>query len=297
MRLIYKILIGIAVFIIVAIVALILSVDGIAKYAIDHAGTSELGVKTHAGHVGIGLFSGHSTIDNLTIDNPPGYNGKKFLKLKSGTLDASLSHLLGSDVEIDEIKLVGIQLDIEQNEKGFNYQVIMNHAKGSDATQDEKAKAAEKTDKKAAPGKRYHVKEILIEDVTITANLIGAVGKATNATIPIKRLELKDIGTDNEGVLLSKITALIIEALLHATAEAGIKDLPNALLGDLGKQLGASSGVSLSGFSIDTGKGLSSITSGIVDSINKGTSKDKNDVGKSIGDALDNAFGNKKESK
>ena len=290
MRLFYKILIGIAVCIIVAIVALVLSIDGIAKYAVDKAGTSELGVKTHVDHIGIGLISGHSSISKLTIANPPGYNNKQFLELKSGTLDASLGELLGSNVDIDLITLKGITLDIEENKKGFNYKVIMDHAKGSD-TKAEKNDGS--TQKKDSSGKQFHIKRILIEDVTITANLLGALGKLTKATIPIKKLEMKDVGTGDDGVLLSKLTALIIEALLQATAEAGIKDLPNALLGDLGKQLGASSGVSLSGFSIDTGKGLSKIGSGIADSINKGSS----DVGKSIGDAIQGAIGGKKDSK
>ena len=131
--------------------------------------------------------------------------------------------------------------------------------------------------------------------MTVKANLLGALGKATNATIPIKKLVLKDIGSGDEGVLLSKLTVLLVEALLQATAKAGIKDLPDALLNNLGSQLGASSGVSLTGFSIDTGKGLTSITGGIVDKINEATSKGTDAVGKSIGDALDNAFGNKKK--
>ena len=291
MRLIYKILIGVVVFIVVAVVALILSIDGIAKYAIDHAGTSELGVKTHVDHVGIGLVSGHSTIRELTIANPPGYNSNQFLELKSGTLDASLSNLLGSEVDIDLITLSGINLDIEQNEKGFNYKTIMDHASGSDVKSTETGKT---TGTKSTDGKKFHIKRILIEDVTIKANLLGALGKVTEAKIPIKKLEIKDVGTDNEGVLLSKLTVLIIEALLQATAEAGIKDLPKTLLGDLGKQLGSSSGVSLSGFAIDTGKGLSNIGSGIINTINA-TGKGAGDAGKSIGDALQGVFGDKKE--
>jgi hypothetical protein len=301
MRKLLKITVGLLVTMIIALVVLFFTVDQIAEYAIDHAGTSALGVDTHIDGVSIGIISGQTTLKNLTIANPPGYNGSTFLELTEGELDASLSNLMGSRVDVDLIRLSGITLDIEQNSKGFNYAAILANARGEEKAEAESAspsKPAKEEPAKANPqseeGKTYHINKILITDVLITANLLSPLGKVTSAKIPIKKIEMNDVGSE-KGVLLSKLTVLVVEALLEAAASAGIKDLPGSVLESLGEQIGSSSGVSLGGLGIDTGSGLKSIGNKINESINSITGSGDSSLGNEIGNAIGEVFGGSKK--
>ncbi|MCH2161225.1 MAG: hypothetical protein MK085_05055 [Phycisphaerales bacterium] len=294
MKILLKIVIALVVLLVIGVVVLFFSANAIAKYAIDHAGTSTLGVSTSVDHVGIGLLSGKSTIGGLEVANPAGYEKKDFLTLESGELDASLGGLLGSEVDIDRIVLSGIRLDIEQNAQGFNYQVILDHASGGgdDAAKNTESAPAGSDD----GGKRFHIGEILIEDVVITANLLSGLRKDTETTIPIKQLQLKDIGS-GKGIPLSKITVLVVEAILQATASAGVDILPSSVLSSLQSVIGNSSGVSLSGLSIDTGKGLKGIGGNIKNVIDQVRSGQPDKIGESIGNVLNNVLGGDNEKK
>ena len=301
MRKLLKIIAGLCVTVLVALVVLFFTVDQIAEYAIDHAGTSALGVDTHIDGVNIGLISGQTTLKNLTVANPPGYNGSTFLELKDGELDASLANLMGSRVDVDLIRLSGIRLDIEQNSKGFNYAAILANARGEESADPASSPPTDKADKKKTAvntpdekGKTYHINKILITDVLITANLLSPLGKVTSAKIPIKKIEMNDVGSE-KGVLLSKLTVLVVEALLEAAASAGIKDLPGSVLESLGEQIGSSSGVSLGGLGIDTGSGLKSIGNKITESINSITGSGDSSLGKEIGNALGEVLGGSKK--
>lgn len=294
MKILIKIVVAFLLLLVVGLVALYFSINGIAKYAIDKAGTSALGVTTHVDGVSIGIFSGVTTMDGLSVANPSGYNKEDFLSLKSGELDASLAGLMGSDVHVDRLVLSGIQLDIEQNKNGFNYQVILDNAKGDEAKDDaSKDPAGGDATKDEGEPQVFHFGEILLEDVMVTANLLSDLGKGTGVSIPIKKLQLKDVGSD-QGLPLDKITVVVVEALLHAVAQAGVVDLPGSLIEGLASALGSASGVSLEGFSIDTGNGLKKVGDSVgklIDGVTEG-------IPKGVGDLLNNALGgNKNQSK
>ena len=121
-----------------------------------------------------------------------------------------------------------------------------------------------------------------LKDVVITANLLAGLGKATEATIPIKKLQLTDIGS-GKGIPLTKVTVLVVEAVLQATASAGVNILPGTLIGSLESVLGNSSGISLEGFSIDTGGGLKDIGGSIKNVIDQVKSGQPDKIGESIG--------------
>lgn len=294
MKILIKIVVAFLLLLVVGLVALYFSINGIAKYAIDNAGTSALGVTTHVDAVSIGIFSGVTTMDGLSVANPPGYNKDDFLSLKSGELDASLGGLMGSSVNVDRLVLSGIKLDIEQNKDGFNYQVILDNAKGDEAKDDATEKQADEDGTKdAAEPQVFHFGEILLEDVMVTANLLSGLGKDTGVSIPIKKLQLKDVGS-GKGLPLDKVTVVVVEALLHAVAQAGVVDLPGSLIEGLASALGSASGVSLKGFSIDTGSGLKNVGDSVgklIDGVTEG-------IPKGVGDLLNNALGgNKDQSK
>jgi hypothetical protein len=77
-------------------------------------------------------------------------------------------------------------------------------------------------------------------------NIPGGIGdkvaSATKVTVPIDRIELKDVGqtgtgVGGSGVTLSQLSAIVVKAVLNAAAEKGGGIIPADMLGDLSGKL------------------------------------------------------------
>ena len=94
-KFIVRALIIIILIVIILLTIAVVFINSIAKSAITSAGSSVLGVPTTISSVDIGIFSGHSKLTDLEIQNPKEYPGT-FLKLSDGILEVNLGSLLGS---------------------------------------------------------------------------------------------------------------------------------------------------------------------------------------------------------
>ncbi|KKM22129.1 hypothetical protein LCGC14_1628510, partial [marine sediment metagenome] len=96
------------------------------KAAVESAATKSLGVDVSIGNIGLAILKGGVTIDDLIVQNPPGYKHENLLELGHGAVSVNIMSLLKDTVHIREIKLDGLNMVIEQ--KGFsnNLQDLIN---------------------------------------------------------------------------------------------------------------------------------------------------------------------------
>ena len=79
----------------VACVAVVfVSIDAIARAAIERGSTYALGVPTTLGSANIGFLSGEFTMKDLDVANPDEFDGEYFFQLDEGFLAVSLSAVL-----------------------------------------------------------------------------------------------------------------------------------------------------------------------------------------------------------
>ncbi|HXG47083.1 MAG TPA: hypothetical protein VNO52_05625, partial [Methylomirabilota bacterium] len=90
---------------------------------------------------------------------------------------------------------------------------------------DDKSRPAEPA---AGPGKKFRAKDITIRGGKIHLSVQGLGGKA--AVVPLPDIHLQNIGNDEEGVPLAKLSREILRPMLKAAIESGGK-----ALADVGK--------------------------------------------------------------
>jgi len=222
------------VVVLVAVIGVI-AIDRLTKAGVENGGTYAMGVETKLNSIHVGLFSGSVSLDGLSIANPEGFKSENFMSLGDGSVDVTLGSLMGDKVEVPSLKLNNINLALEKDEGKANYQVILDHlAKVTGGGEEPAPDTAEE-------GKKFVIKELVITDVNVKAEVIGGI----SVPIKIPEIRMTDIGTDSDkGVLLKDLSGIILTAILATVVEQAGDVLPGgigeglqgglAAVGDLG---------------------------------------------------------------
>lgn len=228
MKVMKKIGVVIVVLLVVVVLALgagVLYADSIAKTGIEKGSTYALGVPTTLGGADVGIMSGTFSMQGLSVQNPPGYKDPAFFELGKGGVEVGLGTLTKDVVEIPKLELSGIRINLERNSKGANYQTIMDNLK--------KLQGAESKPSAESGGKKFIVRQIVIQDVKVKADLIGFPGGVSEVTVPIHEIRLSNVGTAEGGVSMGTLAGDIVKAVMASAAAEGGGIIPGDLLTDL----------------------------------------------------------------
>ena len=220
------ILSAILILVLVAVTAITLLGDRALKAGIEVAAGNALGVAVSVDDVDLSIFGGEVEFENLLIDNPPGYQYDKLLELTDARIKVEIKSLLSDVVNIEEIKLDGLNVTLEQKGLTSNIQDIVKTISGK-----------EKEQQKTEPsGKKLHIDNLEISNVVVKVKLLPVPGKADTVTLKLSPIKMTDLGSDNKmdiAVLSSKILLAIAEGI----AEKGTGLLPDEIMGPLTDQL------------------------------------------------------------
>lgn len=280
-RRLWKLIAGIVVVILIAVVALYLTIDSIAKAGVEKGGAYALGVKTRVDSVSVSLLSGHLGLSGLEIDNPKGYTSDRLLRSEQLGVDVKTGTLLSQVIEIPLIEIDGLDVNIERNAGGNNVSEVLNHVQSLGS--------GEKTTTEG--GRRVKIDTVRLTNVVAHVQLLSG---GSPVTVKIPELELKNVTEgDSKGVLVSEVMARIFPAIIAGVLESGKGLIPTDLAGQLGAD------VSKTAQSL--GEGASKLANQAGEAAGKaaeGAKKVVEGAGKAVegaGKALDNLFGNKKD--
>ncbi len=218
MKWIKKIVVLLIVVIVAVAVIGYVAIDKIAKAGIEQGGTYAMGVETKLNRIHVGLLSASVSLNGLTVANPEGFKSEYFMTLGDGSVEVSLGSLMGDKVEVPLLTLNHINLALEKDKGKANYQVILDHLAEVSGPRDEPAEDTE--------GKKFVIKELVITDVKVKAEVIGGV----SVPITIPEIRLTDIGSDSDkGVLLKDLSGIILTAILTTVVEQAGDILPGGI--------------------------------------------------------------------
>jgi hypothetical protein len=225
-----KVLAILAIVVVVLIIAFWFFGDMAITKGVKVGATKALGVNVDVGMVHLGILRGKVFVNDLAVDNPTGYANKTLLKLKGASVKAEMGSLLSDTVKIDEIKLDGIDVDIEQKGLGTNLQDLLNGMKAQ-APPTEKAPESAKpapAEKKAA-GKKLLIKKLEITNTKVRVRVLSGPEIPLN----LKTITLENIGSGGESVDMAALTRKILTAISQAIADEGAGILPSDITGGL----------------------------------------------------------------
>ena len=220
----YKILAGVVIAILVVAVLIGLFVDAAVKMGIEKAGTKELKVAVKVDSADLSILRGGLELNNVTINNPAGYQFEKMLELKNANVAVDTGSLLSDMVNIKYVRLDGVNVVLEQKGIGKNnLQEIMS--------------GIEKKEKPEKEGKKLHIDKLEITDITVNAKLLPIPGKQDTVTLKIAPITMTDLGGDKE-LDTAKLTGIILAAIAKGIAEQGAGLLPGDMVNSIKSGLG-----------------------------------------------------------
>jgi uncharacterized protein involved in outer membrane biogenesis len=210
-----------AVLILAAVVAIAIDIfaERALKTGIEVAATKALNVRVSVGKVDLSIMAGKLGIGNLLIDNPSGYQYDKLLELKDAQIEVDVKSLLGERVNIRKIKLDGVNIFLEQRGvSGNNLQDVIK-------TVSDGRKAEGKSEK---GGRKLHVDNLEISNVTVKAKLLPVPGKADTITLKLDPIVMTDLGSDNK-LDTAELSRKILIAIVTGVADKGTGVLPKEM--------------------------------------------------------------------
>lgn len=234
------------------------------KTAVETGATRALKVDVGLGGVSLNLLQGEVGIFDLAIDNPEGYQHEKLLLLDVATLKAETCSLFRDTVIVNQIRLDGVEVVIEQKGTTNNLQEIIDNLPESE----EEAEERKPDGQEEKPSKKLKIDKLIISDVKVKAKLLPIPGKADTVTLKLDPIVIEDIGGD-DGISAMMLTQKVMVAIAGGVASQGGSILPEDMVTGVEGLLNETENVLINGL------------------------EDANDLGKDVMEGVKGLFNNK----
>jgi uncharacterized protein involved in outer membrane biogenesis len=201
--------------IIIALVIVYFSLNGIIRSRVQSATADATGQPTTLQSAQLGLFSGTLGLKNLQIHNPQNFGATDFVALQNIDLTMHTGSLLSDTVVLPTITLHGLHISLIQDGLSNNLQEVL-----AKVQQVRKKNAAD--GEAGGAGKKLDVGQVRLVDTVLTLSLKNVPGADPQTfEVPIKELVLNH-PTNPDGRALR--IADLIGQVLAATTDAALKD-------------------------------------------------------------------------
>jgi uncharacterized protein involved in outer membrane biogenesis len=214
-KILVKILIGIVVLVIIAVVAISFTMNSIVKKGIEIGGPKMTKVDVKLDSVSVSLLSGKGEIRGLVIGNPEGYKTESAIKLGQASVQIRPFSLFSDKIVVKSVNIQAPDITFEGGLTGNNLTKILANVEA--ATGEQKSAA-----------KKIQVDELVLRDgkLHVSLNLPGF--KVTTVNLP--NIELKDLGAGSDGITPAELTKRILQAVVTEATKVVI-----TLASELGK--------------------------------------------------------------
>jgi len=182
------------------------------RSAIQRQGSATLGVPVKVDSLNLSVLQGKVGIGGVVVGNPEGYSGN-LLELKDGSVDVGIKSLMSDTVHIEDIRLDGMDLVIEQ--KGLN-----NNLKEIIDAIPKKEEEAKKE------GKPLVIDNLELSNIVVKVKLIDLPGRADTVPLKLEPITMQNLGTEDK-VSMATLVSKILVAVATGVAKQGAGVLPD----------------------------------------------------------------------
>lgn len=265
-----RIVVVFALLLILGLVVVYVSLNGIVRAAVERQATASLNLPTKLGGASLAIFGGRVGLTDLKVGSPSTFTAPEMFAVGGTRVEVSFGQLRAHPIRITRLVIDRPKLVVEQANLKFNIQALMDQIPRQP---------------EGVEPMKLIVDELQMNNATVVF-LPGLPGLQKEMVLPIPSITLRNIGTgegNQNGVAIKEVAMTAIVALAGKAGESGKLplDLNTALQGDLGavtQKLRAQANQQIKGLTDKIGKEL------------------PGDAGKSI-DGLRNVLGGKKDFK
>ena len=188
-----RIILGIVLLLILAVVLGVLLIDSIAKSGVQKGASYALGVQTTVDSVDVRLLDGQVIMKDLKIANPEGFDSPRLAHMGRFDIQGDPGSLFSDAVQISKLELAGLELHIEQTLGSSNVSKIMDNIK----------RLSKDKEASEGPSKKVNVDLVVIKDVQAHFHLLG--GPPLSVEVP--KIELKDVSSEDSGGVAGQLAS------------------------------------------------------------------------------------------
>ncbi len=204
--------VGIVVLVGVAAVLFAMFGEGAIRSAIQRQGSVTLGVPVKVDRLKLSVLQGKVGIGGVVVGNPEGYSGN-LLELNDGSVDVGIKSLMSDTVHIEDIRLDGMNLVIEQKGLSNNLKDVMNAI----PKKEEEAKKE---------GKPLVIDNLELSNIVVKVKLIDLPGAADTVPLKLEPITMKNLGTEDK-MSMATLVSKILVAVAEGVAKQGAGILPD----------------------------------------------------------------------
>ena len=207
-KLIIRLAIVVVLLVVIAVIAIGLSLDSIVKRGVETVGPQVTKVDVKLAGVNLSLLSGSGTIKGLLVGNPPGYKSPHAISVGSSSISIKPSSVLSDKVVVRSIHIENPDINYEGDVMTDNLRKILDNVKsGSSGTTATNAPAPTES----GPGKKLQVDEFVITGAKMHLVVNGVVN--VNESITLPDIKLPPLGQGPEGITAQELTQKALDGL------------------------------------------------------------------------------------
>jgi hypothetical protein len=233
MRRLWKVLIIVAVVLVALGITGWLTIDSLAKTAIQTAGSQALGVDTRVDSVSLHLFRGEAAVQGIVISNPPDCKTPHLMKTGSLNAAVKITSLFTDTVVISKFEIDDLDINIEQPKLGVtNVTTVLNNITAGAGPKPAESKEAE--------GKKFKIEHIAIRNTVAHIQVLPIGGKAAVLDVKVPEIVMDNVTSDNAaGIAMPELMRRLIPAILMAVVDKAKGIIPDADLKKLSGDISA----------------------------------------------------------
>lgn len=212
---------GLIIAVLIALVTVTLSLDGIIKSGIENNGSDLLQTKVEVDDVDISIFSGKGTVHGFKVQNPEGFSETPAIQIVETEIEIDLSSIFSKQIVIRELIVKKPELYFEQKGFGTNLTKLNDNMEFSSESPSDKTLV---------------IGHLLVENSEVKVST--SIDRERTAKASINKFELNDVGRDGENTIKDGVKEILEPLISQGIKEAvkggvvdQIKDKAKDLLG------------------------------------------------------------------
>lgn len=158
-------------------------------------------------------LTGSGTVKGFVLGNPEGYKSDYSISFGSAHVDVAPLSILGDRILIEKVHVYQPKFNYERKLLTSNIKEILNNVKAASGRPAEDAEAP--PEKYEDTGIRIEIQELVIEEGQVSLSVAGAT-----VPVPIPKIVLRDIGTDEGGITPDEMAFEVMSVVLNQVIQA-----------------------------------------------------------------------------
>lgn len=148
------------------------------------------------GDLGLSFFPSLAVlIEDVRLQNAPGFKAEHFLTLKQARAEVKVLPLLSKQVEIGVVSLSDVELNLEENASGNNWQ-FKQASKPAETSTTTKSTDGEDKHSPQGQGKKAQIKSLTVDGLQLNNLALNHSAPGSTSRVVVKKLAAGQVGLD-----------------------------------------------------------------------------------------------------